>query len=64
MANVTLDLWTITAMLALGTSPTTHQIIDPLPELRFTVLELVASFLLVPLLALGLTLVIPMGDDQ
>ena len=64
LANITLDLWTITTMLALGMSLTIHQIIDPLRDIRFTALELVASFILVPLLALSITLVIPMGDDQ
>ena len=64
IATVALDLWTITSMLAVGMSLTVGQVFDPLRELRTTVLALVASFLLVPLLALGLTLVIPMGDEQ
>ena len=64
IAFVALDLWTITTMLAVGMSLTIHQIIDPLRNVRFTVLMLLTSFFLVPLLAFSLTLVIPMGDEQ
>ncbi len=64
IANVALDLWTITSMLALGMSLTVSQIIDPLKDLRSVFLALAASFLLIPLLAFGLTFVFPMGDDQ
>jgi BASS family bile acid:Na+ symporter len=64
IANVALDLWTITSMLAVGMSLTVGQVFDPLRDRRNVILALVGSFLLVPLLALGLTLVLPLGDEQ
>lgn len=63
IANVALDLFTITSMLAVGMSLTVKQIVDPLRNLRLVVVMLVASFVLVPLLALALTWVLPMGDE-
>ncbi len=64
IANVALDLFTITSMLAVGMSLTVKQIVDPLRNLRLVIVMLAASFLLVPLWAILLTLVIPMGDEQ
>lgn len=64
IANVALDLFTITSMLAVGMSLTVKQIVDPLRNLRLVIVMLAASFILVPLWAILLTLVIPMGDEQ
>lgn len=64
IANVALDLFTITSMLAVGMSLTVKQIVDPLRNLRLVIVVLAASFILVPLWAILLTLVIPMGDEQ
>jgi BASS family bile acid:Na+ symporter len=64
IANVALDLFTITSMLAVGMSLTIKQIVDPLRNLRLVIVMLAASFVLVPLWAILLTLVIPMGDEQ
>jgi BASS family bile acid:Na+ symporter len=64
IANVALDLFTITSMLAVGMSLTVKQIVDPLRNLRLVIVMLAASFVLVPLWAILLTLVIPMGDEQ
>jgi BASS family bile acid:Na+ symporter len=64
IANVALDLFTITSMLAVGMSLSVKQIVDPLRNLRLVIVMLAASFVLVPLWAILLTLVIPMGDEQ
>lgn len=64
IANVALDLFTITSMLAVGMSLTVRQIVDPLGSLRFVIVMLAASFVLVPLWAILLAWVLPMGDDQ
>jgi BASS family bile acid:Na+ symporter len=64
IANVALDLFTITSMLAVGMSLTVEQIVKPLRSPRLLVVMLAASFVLVPLLAIALTLVVPMGDEQ
>ncbi len=63
IANVALDLFTITSMLAVGMSLTVKQILDPLRNLRLVAIMLVGSFMLVPLLALALTWALPMGDE-
>jgi len=64
VANLSLDLFTITSMLAVGMSLTVKQIIQPLRNLRLLLLILAASFVLVPLWAILLTWVIPLGDEQ
>jgi BASS family bile acid:Na+ symporter len=64
IANVALDLFTITSMLAVGMSLTVKQIVDPLRNLRRLVMMLAASFVLVPLCAIVLTLVMPLGNEQ
>ena len=64
IANVALDLFTITSMLAVGMSLTVKQVIDPLRSVRLAVVMLAASFVLVPLLAILLSLVLPLGNDQ
>lgn len=64
MANVALDLFTITSMLGVGMSLTAKQIVDPLHNLRVLVVALIAGFVLVPLWAIALTSVIPTGNEQ
>ena len=64
IANVALDLFTITSMLAVGMSLTVMQIVNPLRNARLVAVVLVASYVLVPLWALLLTLVLPMGNEQ
>jgi len=56
-------LFVISSMLAMGLSLTVNQIIQPLKNARLVVLALVANFVLVPLLAYAITLVIPLEDD-
>ena len=64
IATVALDLFTITSMLAVGMSLTVKQIVGPLRNVRLVLVMLVANFVLMPLWALALTLLLPMGNDQ
>jgi predicted Na+-dependent transporter len=64
IASLSLNLFVITSMLAMGMSLTVKQIIDPLRNVRLIVLVLVGNFVLVPALAWGLTAVLPMGQPQ
>ena len=56
-------LFVVASMLAMGLSLTTAQILQPLRNARLVVLALVGNFVLVPLLALVITLVIPLDDS-
>jgi BASS family bile acid:Na+ symporter len=53
-------VFVITSMLAMGLSLTVRQIIDPLRNARLVILALVANFVLVPILAYLILLVIPL----
>jgi BASS family bile acid:Na+ symporter len=53
----------VASMLAMGLNLTMAQIITPLKNVRLVVLALLANFVLVPLLAYGITLVIPMDES-
>ena len=57
-ANIALDLFTITSMLAVGMSLTVLEIIHPLRNLRQMFLILLASFVILRLWALLLTWVL------
>lgn len=56
-------LFVVTSMLGMGMSLTLAQIIQPLKNARFVILALLANFVLVPLLAYGITLVIPLEQS-
>jgi BASS family bile acid:Na+ symporter len=53
-------VFVITSMLAMGLSLTVKQIIEPLRNARLVILALVANFILVPILAYLILLVIPL----
>lgn len=53
-------LFIITSMLAMGMSLTMAQILEPLKVARLVILALLANFVLVPVLAYVITLVIPL----
>ena len=53
-------VFVITSMLAMGLSLTMAQIIEPLRNIRLVILALVANFILVPILAYLILLVIPL----
>lgn len=53
-------LFVVSSMLAMGMSLTMAQILQPLKNARLVLLALLANFVLVPLLAWLITLVIPL----
>jgi predicted Na+-dependent transporter len=63
LAQVSGLLFIITSMLAMGMSLTMDQIIQPLKNARLVILALVANFVLVPLLAYAITLVLPLEQS-
>jgi BASS family bile acid:Na+ symporter len=63
LAQVSGLLFIITSMLAMGMSLTMDQIVQPLKNARLVILALVANFVLVPLLAYAITLVIPLEQS-
>ncbi len=56
-------LFIVASMLAMGMSLTVGQIVQPLRNVRLVVLALLANFVLVPLLAYVITLVIPLDQS-
>jgi len=56
-------LFVVTSMLAMGLSLTIPQIIQPLKNVRLVILALLANFVLVPLLAYLILLVIPLEQS-
>jgi predicted Na+-dependent transporter len=62
IAQVSGLLFIVTSMLAMGMSLTMSQILEPLKNARLVILVLLANFVLVPLWAYVLTLVLPLGQ--
>ena len=56
-------LFIVTSMLAMGLSLTPAQIVQPLKNVRLVLLALLANFVLVPLLAYVITLIIPLEQS-
>ena len=56
-------LFVVTSMLAMGLSLTVPQILQPLKNVRLVLLALLANFVLVPLLAFLIILVIPLDQS-
>ena len=52
----------VASMLGTGLSLTVAQIVQPLKNVRLVILALLANFVLVPLLAFGITKVVPMDE--
>lgn len=63
LAQVAGLLGIVCSMLAMGLGLTLAQITQPLKNARLVILALLANFVLVPLLAYGITLVIPLDDS-
>ena len=63
LAQISGLLFVVTSMLAMGLSLTVPQIMQPLRNMRLVMLALVANFVLVPLLAYAITLVIPLDQS-
>jgi BASS family bile acid:Na+ symporter len=56
-------LFVVASMLAMGMSLTIPMILQPLKNARLVILALLANFVLVPLLAYVITLVIPLEQS-
>jgi BASS family bile acid:Na+ symporter len=56
-------LFVVGSMLATGLSLTVAQILQPLKNVRLVILALLANFVLVPLLAFGITRIIPLDES-
>jgi BASS family bile acid:Na+ symporter len=63
IAQVSGLLGIVGSMLAMGLGLTISQIAQPLKNARLVVLALLANFVLVPLLAYGISLIIPLEDS-
>jgi predicted Na+-dependent transporter len=63
IAQVSGLLGIVGSMLAMGLGLTLSQIAQPLKNVRLVVLVLLANFVLVPLLAYGISLIIPLEDS-
>jgi len=63
IAGISSLLFVVTSMLAMGMSLSMAQIIQPLKNARLVILALLANFVLVPLLAYAITLVIPLEQS-
>jgi len=63
IAQVAGLLGIVGSMLAMGLGLTFSQIIQPLKNARLVVLALLANFVLVPLLAYGISLILPLEDS-
>jgi BASS family bile acid:Na+ symporter len=63
LAGIAGMLFVITSMLGMGMSLTMAQILQPLKNARLVILALLANFVLVPLLAYAITLVIPLEQS-
>ena len=63
LAMLSVLVFVISSMLSMGLSLTIKQIIDPLRNVRLVVLALVANFILVPVVAYALTLILPLNES-
>ncbi len=63
LAQISGLLFIVTSMLAMGMSLTMAQILQPLKNARLVILALLANFVLVPLLAYGILLIIPVEQS-
>ena len=63
IAQVSGLLGIVCSMLAMGLGLTLSQIVQPLKNVRLVILALLANFVLVPLLAYGIALILPLEDS-
>ncbi|MFC7226469.1 bile acid:sodium symporter [Salinirubellus salinus] len=64
LATLSVLVFVVTSMLAMGLSLTVGQILDPLGDLRLVAKALVANFVLVPIVAYLILLMIPLTEAQ
>ena len=63
LAMLSMLVFVISSMLSMGLSLTMKQIIDPLKNTRLVILALVANFILVPIVAYAITLILPLDES-
>ncbi len=63
LAQLSVLVFVISSMLSMGLSLTTKQIIEPLKDTRLVVLALVANFVVVPIAAYAITLILPLDES-
>jgi BASS family bile acid:Na+ symporter len=63
LAMLSVLVFVISSMLSMGLSLTTKQIIEPLKDTRLVILALVANFVVVPIAAYLITVVLPLDES-
>jgi BASS family bile acid:Na+ symporter len=63
LAMLSVLVFVIGSMMSMGLSLTMTQIIEPLKNARLVILALVANFVLVPIVAYAITLVLPLNES-
>jgi BASS family bile acid:Na+ symporter len=63
LAQLSVLVFVIGSMMSMGLSLTMKQILDPLKNTRLVILALAASFILVPIVAVIITLVLPLDES-
>ena len=63
LAQLSVLVFVIGSMMSMGLSLTMTQIIEPLKNARLVILALVANFVLVPIAAYAITLVLPLNES-
>ncbi len=63
LAQLSVLVFVISSMLSMGLSLTTKQIVEPLKDTRLVILALVANFVVVPIAAYVITLVLPLDES-
>ncbi|MFV1858576.1 MAG: bile acid:sodium symporter family protein [Anaerolineales bacterium] len=63
LALLSVLVFVISSMLSMGLSLTTKQIIEPLKDTRLVILALVANFVLVPIMAYAITVVLSLDES-
>jgi BASS family bile acid:Na+ symporter len=63
LAMLSVLVFVISSMLSMGLSLTMKQIVDPLKDAKLVILALVANFILVPLVAYAITLILPLSES-
>ena len=63
LAQLAVLVFVVSSMLSMGLSLTTKQIVEPLKDTRLVILALVANFVVVPIAAYLITLVLPLDES-
>jgi len=63
LAQLAVLVFVVSSMLSMGLSLTTKQIIEPLQDTRLVILALVTNFIVVPLAAYLITVVLPLDES-